>query len=84
MNLFKRVIIFFVAFCWKVLTLNTENLVLEKEGIYKNENSGEFLQENSSLDPREISNSSNDQILKITSKYEMKSSLYSKVNKNKL
>ncbi len=84
MNLFKRVIIFFVALCWKVLTLNTENLVLEKEGIYKNENSGEFLQENSSLDPREISNSSNDQILKITSKYEMKSSLYSKVNKNKL
>ena len=84
MNLFKRVIIFFVALCWKVLTLNTENLVLEKEGIYKNENSGEFLPENSGLDPREISKSSNDQILKITSKYEMQSSLYSKVNKNKL
>lgn len=84
MNLFKRVIILFVALCWKVLTLNTEDLVMEKERIYKNENSEEFLPEKLSLVSREISNSSIDQISKITSKYEMKSSLYSKVNKNKL
>jgi hypothetical protein len=80
MKLFRKVIIFFLALCIKVLTLENAN---QKEGEENKENSNINFLRNLNIDTDKIIKSSYNQS-KITETYELKSSFYSKVNKNKL